>query len=321
MRELLGRIPSAAAAALLICVAGCQAAGNGNAQADPTAAAKTAAAQAPSLLELKNGTYRGFAEPRGSVVLTDGGWEGAPYVQDGAARPAVTFVRDFRLVGDVDGDGSEEAVVLLAQSSGGTGDMLHLAVVGRKDRAPYNIATALVGDRVGVRGARVEGRRIVLDVVQAGERDALCCPGELVTRRWELSRGVLKEAPPEPRGRLTPDVMGGADWVLRAWTAKDAAPPEPAVTLRFEGGRFAGHSGCNRYTAPVEAGKQPGDIALGPVAGTRMMCPEPAMEVEMRFLRNLGGVRRFSFVAGQLALSYELEGSVGAMYFERAATR
>ena len=123
------------------------------------------------------------------------------------------------------------------------------------------------------------------------------------------------------QARLTPEAMGGADWVLRAWTAGDPAPPEPAVTLRFEGGRFAGHSGCNQYTAPVQAGKQPGDITLGPVAGTRMMCPEPAMGVEMRFLRSLGGVRRFSFVAGQLSLSYELEGTAGAMYFERAGAR
>ena len=47
-------------------------------------------------------TYHGFEEPEGPVRLEDGRWEGAPLVQGGAARPSVVFVRDFRLVGDVE---------------------------------------------------------------------------------------------------------------------------------------------------------------------------------------------------------------------------
>jgi heat shock protein HslJ len=109
--------------------------------------------------------------------------------------------------------------------------------------------------------------------------------------------------------------------VLRAWTATEPAASEPAVTLVFEGGRFAGHAGCNRYTAAVEAGDQPGDIAVGPVAGTRMMCPEPAMATETRFLRSLGGAKKFTFVAGQLALTSEQDGTLSVMYFDRAAPR
>ena len=55
-----------------------------------------------------------------------------------------------------------------------------------------------------------------------------------------------------------PEAMAGTEWVLRAWRDGEAAPAEPAVTLRFKGGRFAGSSGCNRYTAPVEAGTRDG---------------------------------------------------------------
>ena len=154
--------------------------------------------EAPSVAELKNGTYHGLAEPKDPVRLENGRWEGAPLVQGGAARPIVVLVRDFRLVGDVDGDGGDEAIVLLAQNSGGTGEFLYLAIVGRKDGAPHNVATALLGDRVKVRDARTEGRRIVLDVVQAGDRDAACCPGDLVTRSWELQGGALQEGTPVP---------------------------------------------------------------------------------------------------------------------------
>ena len=280
-----------------------------------------AAPGAPSLEELKNGTYDGLGEPKAPVRLVSGRWEGTPPVQGGAARPSVAFVRDFRLVGDVDGDGGDEAIVLLAQGSGGTGENLYLAIVGRKDGVPHSVATALLGDRVKVREARIDGRRIVLDVVQAGDRDAACCPGELVTRSWELQGGALQEGIPVPRGRLTPDAMAGADWVLRAWTAAEPAAAEPAVTLGFEGGRFAGYAGCNRYTAAVAAGDQPGDIAVGPVAGTRMMCPEPVMATETRFLRSLGGAGKFTFVAGQLALTTEQDGTGSVMFFDRATPR
>ena len=115
--------------------------------------------------------------------------------------------------------------------------------------------------------------------------------------------------------------MAGTDWALRAWTGTEPAASETAVTLRFEGGRFEGHAGCNRYTAAVEAGDQPGDIAVGPVAGTRMMCPDPVMASETRFLRRLGGARKFTFVAGQLALTTELDGTLSVMFFDRATPR
>jgi heat shock protein HslJ len=115
--------------------------------------------------------------------------------------------------------------------------------------------------------------------------------------------------------------MAGADWVLRSWTATEPAASEPAVTLVFEGGRFAGHAGCNRYTAGVEAGDQPGDIAVGPIAGTRMMCPEPVMATETRFLHSLGDAGKFTFVGGQLALTSEQDGTFSTMYFDRATPR
>jgi hypothetical protein len=75
------------------------------------------------------------------------------------------------------------------EEAGGTGEMSCLAVAGRTAGEVTNRATAPIGDRVQVRDARIEGRRIVLDVAQAGGRDAACCPGDLVTRTWEFAGG------------------------------------------------------------------------------------------------------------------------------------
>jgi hypothetical protein len=123
-------------------------------------------------------------------------------VKGSAAAPSVMLVGNFRLTGDLDGDGAAEAVVLLAWSGGGSGEFLHLAVLGRRNGRVRNIATAPIGDRVQVRDARIDGHRITIDVVQAGPGDAMCCPGELATRSWTLASGRLGETPPRITGRL-----------------------------------------------------------------------------------------------------------------------
>jgi heat shock protein HslJ len=277
---------------------------------------------APTLRELKNAIYSGVEEAGASFELTNGKWEGKPYEPGGASLPSVSFAGDFRVAGDLNGDGAEEAVVLLTAGTGGTGEVWYLAVVGKPGGQVTNIATTPIGDRVQVRDAKVDGRRIVLDLVQAGENDAACCPGDLVARNWELAGAALKEGAPAKTGRLSVDVLAGTEWVLKAWAWEEAAPEAPEVTLRLDGGRLAGSAGCNGYFAPVTAGGSPGDLRVGPAGSTRKMCPEAEMAVEQRFLGQLAGVTRLRFVAGQLALPYtKPDKSFGVMLFDRRAAQ
>ena len=66
-----------------------------------------------------NMTYSGIYDD--DVTLTEGRWEGEPFVADGASRPSVGIIDDFMLTGDLDGDGTDEVVVFLWESSGGSG--------------------------------------------------------------------------------------------------------------------------------------------------------------------------------------------------------
>ena len=62
--------------------------------------------------------------------------------------------------------------------------------------------------------------------------------------------------------------------------------PEPEVTLQVEvDGKIAGMSGCNRYFGQWTSAE--GRAAIGPVGGTRMMCPPEVMEIEDRFLEEI----------------------------------
>ena len=64
------------------------------------------------------------------------------------------------------------------------------------------------------------------------------------------------------------------------------------------------------------AGDAPGELEIGPLGGTRMMCPDEAMRVEDRYLRDLGGVVRFGFLAGRLALGWRAGDATGTLLFE-----
>ena len=314
----------AACGLLAVVAAGCQPRSEESAApaARLTSPAPAVALSAPALAELKNATYQGVEEAGGPFTLTDGTWQGKPYEPGGASAPRVTYVRDFRLAGDCDGDGAEEAVVLLAANAGGSGEASYLAVVGRAGGRVANVATALIGDRVQVRAAKLDGRRIVLDLVQAGENDAACCPGDLVTRAWELTGATLKEGAAVEAGRLSLGVLTGSEWVLTHWSWDEAAPAAPKVTLKLDGARLAGSAGCNGYFAPVKAGGTPGDIQVGPAGSTRMMCPDAEMAVEQRFFAQLAGVTQMRFLAGQLALTYvKPDKTLGVMLFGRRAAQ
>lgn len=273
----------------------------------------TLVGDAPTRDELANGRYEGiYDEP---ITLKGGQWEGEPFVPGGSSRPAVRLLPDFRLIGDLDGDGGEEAVVLLWEHSGGSGTDSYIAVVGRRGGGIVNFGTALVGDRVQIRAARIAKDKIELDVVQAGPEDVACCPSQKATRTWLLTQSGLYEDAPRMTGTLSLQDLADREWVLTHLNRDQPAPAEPAITLVFESDRVVGTSGCNRYFAGVWEGDMPGDVTFGPVGGTRMACPENVTNLEYRYLEALGGIEKYSFLAGKLALTARVKDSFVTMLF------
>jgi putative lipoprotein len=66
-------------------------------------------------------------------------------------------------------------------------------------------------------------------------------------------------------------------------------------------GRVSGSSGCNRFTGTYEI-TEDGSIKIGPIASTRMACPESAMAAEAKFFAMLDDVRSFERTQTSLAL-------------------
>jgi uncharacterized membrane protein len=159
---------------------------------------------APAVLtveSLSNATYENVIE--GRLTLTDGLFEGEPFEEGAASRPIVKLVPGAMATGDLNGDGSEEAVVVLAHNSGGSGVFMYLAVMRENGGKPDNVATIRLGDRVKVIAVNIDEGKVVAELVAHGPDDPMCCPTNEVRREWLLQGNELisQEAAVGSRGR------------------------------------------------------------------------------------------------------------------------
>jgi heat shock protein HslJ len=282
-----------------------------------TRAAQPAAApgRAPTAAELATATYTGI-EGQGPVTLVDGRWEGEPFVEGGASVPAIWLTDGFYLAGSLDDDAAEEAVAHLTFSSGGTGNFGYLAVMGREGDAIVQRGLAEMGDRVQIRDARIEDGRVVLDVLQVGPEDGMCCPTRLATRTFAMRGGELVETPIEVVGTASLATLEGREWVLRKLSSTEAAPAEPEITLTIDGDRVSGSSGCNSYNGTMGEGDTATSLTVGPLAATRMACSPEVMNLEQRFTAALQGAQSWGFQLGDLVVHYQQGDSFGSLFFE-----
>lgn len=177
-----GLLKAALALCVVIVTPGC----GGDESAPVRATATSSALEAESL---RNATYTGILDV--PVTLSAGRFEGEPFEPGGASRPVVTLVPGIIARGDLTGDGSAEAVVVLASNSGGSGVFPFLAVVQDADGRPGHIATVALDDRIKVAGLGIDGGILFADLVEHGPGDPMCCPSRSVRREWRLEDGEL----------------------------------------------------------------------------------------------------------------------------------
>ncbi|MGD9029094.1 MAG: META domain-containing protein [Anaerolineae bacterium] len=223
-------IGSALLLAALIMVSGCaaptaDAPGEGNLAGHPVTALTEQA--------IRNATYPSEWEEGGEITLIDGRFEGEPFVEGGATRPIVTLIEPVAF-GDLDGDGVDEAVVILATSPGGSGTFVSLEAMGNDNGTPVHLASYQLGDRVRAESLAIQDGQIVLEMVTHGPDDPMCCPTQIVRTTYALEDGALVEATSEVIGTVAeveepappavpPGLVVGITW---QWT--ELAETEPA---------------------------------------------------------------------------------------------
>lgn len=268
---------------------------------------------APTLAEAKEAEYSGIYDT--PVRLTGGSYMGEPFAKDSAARPTLRLLGDLRVKGDLDGDVIDESVVLLAENSGGSGTFIYVAVLQRMGEIIRNIGTSSLGDRVQVRSLSIGGGAVMMEVIQHGSGDAMCCPTEKAMRRWIMENGSFVELPPVVTGTVSIADIGGSEWVLESLGADNPYRGDPPLTIMFVNGRVSGSAGCNGYFSDIIE-VAPGVLKLGMIGSTRMACSDEIMKTEDRFLEAVGGATGYSFLAGKLVLTCRVEDRIVTLLFE-----
>ena len=98
-----------------------------------------------------------------------------------------------------------------------------------------------------------------------------------------------------------PETLAGTEWQLVAndelFEISDANP----VTLKIEAGTASGQGPCNSYNFSfVQDGEE---ITTGPVAGTKMACPQDQMDAEAKYFDALDAVDTAKLENDRLVLS------------------
>lgn len=164
------------------------------------AACHSASTDPHPLSELRSATYSGIYDQ--PVTLAQGIYQGEPFVVDGASRPVVTLLAQQPWELDVDQDGSPETLVLLSESSGGSGTFIYLALMSATDRGYRNISTVLLGDRVRVAELTAEDGLLTVLIDPRSSIDPMMLGNDRITRWWQLIDGRLAELT-EMAGQLT----------------------------------------------------------------------------------------------------------------------
>ncbi len=270
-----------------------------------------------SIEELGNATYQGiYEEP---VTLTDGTYEGKPFVEGGASQPTVTLIPEPVGYGDLNGDGQAEAAVLLAENSGGSGTFVYLAAVAAQDGTPQNmatqnVATTLLGDRVQVKSLTIEDGQIVVKEVTHGPDDPMCCPSQEVVKTFELQGDQLVETSTQMGAEAAgPQLVGTLwGWDQTIMNNDDVLMPDsPArYTLQLKpDGEAAIQADCNQVKATYTLDDNAITIQPGPA--TLAACPPDSLGEE--FVANLGAAARYSIQGETLLIDLKMDS--GTMQF------
>jgi heat shock protein HslJ len=93
--------------------------------------------------------------------------------------------------------------------------------------------------------------------------------------------------------QAVPFSLIGSEWLLEDLAGSGMMDGIQATLTFPETGKIAGNGSCNRFFGSAEISGN--TIKLGPLASTRMACPEAVMNQEMKYLAALQAAERFEW--------------------------
>jgi len=139
--------------------------------------------------ELKSGEYRSEWSTKGKIKLNDGIYK--EKIASDSATELVIKLNDRISFGDLNGDGAEDAALILVSDPGGSGTFYDLvAVINSQGKAKY-AASIFLGDRVKVEKVDLSSGKILVKMVIHKRTDPMCCPSLKVEQEYALQGDEL----------------------------------------------------------------------------------------------------------------------------------
>jgi hypothetical protein len=145
-----------------------------------------------------------FALDDDGKIVAGSAKDQAPEAVAGGDTPG-TFRVESPLFADIDGDGSEDAVVSSVLGTGGTGQFSAVTIYTVKDGRVVAVAEIPGGDRGsgGIRHVALDGRAVIVERNVLTEGDGACCASTFQRERWVWRDGQIVEDT-AARGPLLP---------------------------------------------------------------------------------------------------------------------
>jgi len=153
----------------------------------PTGTAASGVRSSDSPPDPSNATFK---IERDTVVLVNGRAERE--AASGSATKVTTTLADPRVSGDLDGDGRPDTVVVLVSQPGGSGTFFYVAALLNATGGVTTTPAILLGDRIKVTGVKLDGRAIVVEVLDRTAGQPMSeSPSVAAMKRFVVDHGAL----------------------------------------------------------------------------------------------------------------------------------
>jgi heat shock protein HslJ len=205
--------------------------------------------------------------------------------------------------------------MVVVTDPGGSGSFYDLALLVKKEQRWVNQDVAFLGDRIAIHSLAVLNDGILINMMNHGPGDAMCCPTRQVIQRFVLKDDRLIKMSEEVQGTSGP-VLIGTEWKWQQSLYSNdtkAMPPVPEnYTLKLlPDGKVSIRADCNRGGGVYRLEKE--RISIQIAYTTRAACPPESLE--QTYIRDLNGAAIYSLKADGLFI--DLKYDTGTMKFIR----
>jgi heat shock protein HslJ len=221
---------------------------------------------------------------------------------------------------DLNGDGAEDVVFVLTQSTGGSGTFYYVVAAISTASGSQGSDGVLLGDRIAPQTTEIGPNSIVMvNYADRAPGESFATPpsqGKSVWLKLDLETLQFAEVAQDFEGEADPSRMtlGMHTWTWIKTTYSDGREVLPAQTdafvLTFQSdGRFSATTDCNRVGGSYATRDR--QLSFGPIMATRMYC-EGAQEAE--FTDMLASASTYEFTSRGLLILHLGQGGGAAEF-------